>query len=462
MNKNMKKNILSFVAFLATTLLLGGVGGGLLTSCTSDEDPFFTATEDDAPRFLNTDIPEGKGGEMPVLTTIPRTTNFVFKVIVTPVNHTTITWFIDDEQVAQGDTIDTPLLAGEHLLKIVATTTKGLSTSRTCKVNVLAVDGDPVLASDGKSRWLTIGTTKTIDCTNVNSVSKVFIGKKQATNVAFANGRLTFDVPTMEEGAYMVSIEDATGMRYGCGLFTVSNDEYVDPGVKETVLWEGSTDINWGVSNVLLSPEVMAAVAVGTTIRLYYEIVDMPDGYHAMRITTNYWGDNAEDQVVAQFDLTEETPNPFEFTYTAANKEIVDSREGMLIVGYGYRLTKVVAVENVAPAEKNLWEGSTDINWGASNVLLSPEVMAAVAVGTTIRLYYEIVDMPDGYHAMRITTNYWGDNAEDQVVAQFDLTEETPNPFEFTYTAANKEIVDSREGMLIVGYGYKLTRITYE
>ena len=134
----------------------------------------------------------------------------------------------------------------------------------------------------------------------------------------------------------------------------------------------------------------------------------------------------------------------------------------MLIVGYGYRLTKVVAVENVAPAEKNLWEGSTDINWGASNVLLSPEVMAAVAVGTTIRLYYEIVDMPDGYHAMRITTNYWGDNAEDQVVAQFDLTEETPNPFEFTYTAANKEIVDSREGMLIVGYGYKLTRITYE
>ena len=95
----------------------------------------------------------------------------------------------------------------------------------------------------------------------------------------------------------MLSIEDATGMRYGCGIFTMSSEAYVDPGIKETTLWEGSVEINWG--------------------------------------------DNAEDQVVAQFDLTEETPNPFEFTYTEANKTIVDERGGMLIVGYGYRLTKV-------------------------------------------------------------------------------------------------------------------------
>ena len=30
-----------------------------------------------------------------------------------------------------------------------------------------------------------------------------------------------------------------------------------------------------------------------------------------------------------------------EFTYTEANKAIVDERGGMLIVGYGYRLSKV-------------------------------------------------------------------------------------------------------------------------
>jgi hypothetical protein len=325
---------------------------------------------------------------------------------------------------------------------------------------VLPAEGDPTLASDGKSRWLTIGTTKTIDCANATNVTKVYVGKQECSNVSFANGKLTFTVPNMAEGEYTVVIE-AEGACYGCGMFTVSNSEYVDPGVKETVLWEGSTNIDWGNANVTVSADALADVPVGTTIRLVYEIVDMPDGYHAMRITTPWWGDNAEDQIVAQFDLTADTPNPFEFTYTAANKAIVDERGGMLIVGYGYKLTKVVAVENVAPAETTLWEGSCDVIWGDSNVNISANDMADVPVGATMHVYYQMVDMADGYHAMRITTPWWGDNAEDQVVAQFDLTADTPNPFDFTYTEANKAIVDERGGMLLVGYGYRLTKVTF-
>jgi len=451
------KNPLTGLFMIVCSLLLNVA----LTSCSS-EDAHFTAGEDDAPRILNTDIPEGVGGEPGVIASIERTQNFTFDLIVTPARYTTVTWFIDDVQVAEGLSIDVPVLAGDHIVKIVATTTKGLSTSRICKLVVRPAEGDPALASDAKSRWLTIGETKTIECTNATSVAKVIVGTQEAANVAYANGMLTFTVPSMEEGEYPVIIEDASGTRYGCGLFTVSKDAYVDPGVKEITLWEGSTDINWGESNVLISPADMAEVPVGATIRVFYELVDMPDGYHAMRITTNWWGDNAEDQVVAQFDLTADTPNPYEFTYTEANKAIVDERDGMLIVGYGYKVTKVVAVESVAPAEQTLWEGSTDINWGESNVLIASADMAEVPVGAKIRLYYDIIDMPDGYHAMRITTNWWGDNAEDQVVAQFDLTADTPNPYEFTYTEANKAIVDERDGMLIVGYGYKVTKVTYE
>ena len=446
---------------ILTACLLCFSVAAVLTSC-SDDDPFFSASENDEPRILNTDIPEGKGGKPAVLTSIFRNENFKFSVIVTPVEYTTVKWYVDDVQVAEGLDIDVPLLAGNHTLKIVATTTQGKSVSRTCIVEVKALASDPTLATDAKSRWLTTGSTKTIKCTNATSVTKVFIGTQEATNVSFSNGEVTFDVPAMAEGEYQISIEDAEGNRFGCGVVTVSNDEYVEPGVKETVLWEGGTEINWGTSNVLISPETMASVPVGATISLVYELVDMPENYHAMRITTNKWGDEPEDQVVAQFDLKEDTPNPFEFTYTAANKEIVDSREGMLIVGYGYKLTKVIAREQSGPVEQSLWEGATEINWGTSNVLISPEDMAAVAVGAKVRLYYELVDMPENYHAMRITTNKWGDEPEDQVVAQFDLKEDTPNPFEFTYTAANKEIVDAREGMLIVGYGYKLTKVTVE
>ena len=446
------KNIFKYLA-----MFFVGCGLAATTACSSDEDPYFAVSEDDAPRILNTDIPEGENGEPGVILNIERTQNFEFEVVVTPVHYTTVKWYIDDEEVAEGLTINVPVLAGDHIVKIVATTTKGLSTSRTCKLVVRPAEGDPILASDGKSRWLTIGTTKTIDCANATSIKKVYIGKQEASNVSFANGKLTFDVPNMAEGEYTIVIEDESGTRYGCGLFTVSNEAYVDPGIKETVLWEGAVDINWGDANVLISNDELKDVAVGSIIRLEYEMIDAE--YHAMRITTPWWGDNAEDQIVAQFDVTAETPNPFEFTYTEANKAIVDERGGMLIVGFGYKLTKVVVVEGVAPAETTLWEGAIDINWGDANVNISKEDMASVPVGATMNIYFELFDAE--YHAMRITTPWWGDNDEDQIVAQFDVNADTPNPYTFTYTEANKAIVDERGGMLIVGFGYKLTKVTY-
>jgi len=330
------KNILHpFIAGAACCCLMAA-----LTACSSD-DPFFSAGEDDAPRILNTDIPQGTGGQPGQMANIERTQNFTYEAIVTPANYTTVTWYVDDDQVAEGLKIDMPLLAGDHIVKMVARTTKGLETSRTFKVVVRPAEGDPSLATDARSRWLTIGAAKTIECTNATGVTKVFVGKQEASNVSFADNQLTFTVPNMAEGEYMVSIADATGMRYGCGLFTVSKDDYVAPDVVEEVLWEGSQDINWGDSNVLIASTDMAGVPVGATILLYYEMADMPDGYHAMRITTSWWGDNPEDQVVPQFDLTADTPNPYEFTYTEANKAIVDERGGMLIVGYGYKATRV-------------------------------------------------------------------------------------------------------------------------
>ena len=155
----------------------------------------------------------------------------------------------------------------------------------------------------------------------------------------------------------------------------------VNVNAAEKTLWEGSKDINWGESNVLIASADMADVPVGAKITLSYELVDMPEHYHAMRITTNWWGDNPEDQVVAQFDLPAETPNTFVFTYTEANKAIVDVREGMLIVGYGYKLTKVVATyEGGEPATIDdldpvvLWQGEQEIDgWGAKCMVLNTE-----------------------------------------------------------------------------------------
>ena len=127
-------------------------------ACSSDDDPFFTADENDYPRILNTDIPEGTEGNPGVIATIERTQNFTFEVMVTPVNYTTVTWFIDGVQVAEGLTIDVPVRVGEHIVKIVARTTKGLETSRTCKLVVIPLATDPVPGNDIYDRLVKQGT----------------------------------------------------------------------------------------------------------------------------------------------------------------------------------------------------------------------------------------------------------------------------------------------------------------
>lgn len=438
-------------------LLLALVTAFTLTNCAEDNDSYFSAGEDDFPRILNTDIPETSGGEPSPLPAIYRNNNFHFEVVVTPVHYTTVTWFIDGENVYEGNTIDMPLLAGDYSVKIVATTTRGKQTWRNCTLSVLPLDGDPVLADDVKSRWMNPGTKVTINGENLDGITGMTIGGVPVTDFVNNGSSLTFTVPELADGDYQMVVESASG-RFGCGKTKVTVEKYREPGVVEVTLWEGETDINWGESNVLISAETMADIPVGTNIKFYYEMIDAE--YHAMRITTPSWGDNPEDNLVCQFDVTADTPVPFEFVYDEACKALVDGRGGMLIVGFGYKLTKVAYDKSAATVEKTLWEGSNVINWGESNVNITPDQMADVPVGTKIRLYYNVPDAE--YHAMRITTPSWGDNPEDNLVCQFDVTPDTPNPYEFIYTADCKKLVDGRGGMLIVGFGYELTKVTYE
>ena len=423
-------------------------------SCSEENNPFFTAGENDYPRILNTDIPEMSGGKPSDLPSVSRNQNFTFTAIVTPTEFTTVTWYIDGKLAHTGTSIDTMLLAGDYDVKIVATTTKGKETFRNCALSVVPLDGDPALANDAKSRWLNPGKEATITGTNIGNVTALYIGDVKVTDFVNNGGSISFRIPELAEGNYKVTIETANG-KYGAGNFTISNEKYVAPGVEEVTLWEGSKIINWGDANVQIAKDLMESVPVGTKIKLYYNSVDAE--YHAMRITTPSWGDNPEDNLVGQFDITATTPNPFEFEYTAACKDLVDNRNAMLIVGFGYELTKVT-YEREAPSETTLWEGDCTIDWGDSNVKVEKDLLADAKVGSKICIYYEMVDAE--YHAMRITTPSWGDNPEDNLVGQFDITATTPNPFEFEYTAACKDLVDTRAGMLIVGFGYKLKKVT--
>lgn len=307
------------------------------TACSSDEDPFFTASEDDIPRILNTDIPEGKNGEPASLPSIERTTNFTLDLIVTPVHYTTVTWFIDDVQVAEGLSIDVPVQAGNHLVKVVATTNKGLSTYRLLTLNVRPGAEDPYPAGkDIHEKLVKPGTIATIHGVNMSKVAKVIIGGQtvDATYNA-ADDCIEYTVPSLPDGVYPLQFVDDSGFVYGGGTIELNeNPEYPVP--TEMTLLEGNFVIDWDAAICHLTSEMMANIPVGAIIRIYYEVPEAE--YHNLRIITSWWTDVPGG---AQIDVTDETPNPFVLNYTEEFKDLVTAQDGMSCVGFGYTVTKI-------------------------------------------------------------------------------------------------------------------------
>lgn len=88
MNKTMKqykgKVLKAMMMLLAVGFALAGTS--TLSSCSSDDEPYFTASEDDNPRILNTDLADSQ---------IDRKTNYKLEIKVTPAHYTTVTWLLD-------------------------------------------------------------------------------------------------------------------------------------------------------------------------------------------------------------------------------------------------------------------------------------------------------------------------------------------------------------------------------
>ena len=456
----MKKNFAKYLVYMLTILPIAGVGGGLLTSC-ANQDPFITAGPDDTPRFLAPSSIEGN-----VQTSVSQTREEVFnmEVVVTPAKYTTIEWIADGHVLETGTTFNSQFEAGNYDLMIKATTQAGKEAYRIVKLSVSALAEDPSFNNKEKNRWLNPGQPLTIAGKNLTDVNSLIFTPVIEEETRLANEPIEVSCvgsedgksvavtlpEDMTEGSYRVSAVDGEAVRYGLGLVTVSNERYVDPDVEQKFLWEGSQVINWGDSNVRLTAEQLADVPVGTTLYINYTVPEAE--YHAMRITTDRW----DYEIVPQFDITGETPNPFAFEYTAEIQQKIQEEGAMLIVGFGYEIQGVYYEAASPNAETVLWEEDPIvINWGDSNLHLTADQLASVQPGATIRVYFESIEAE--YHAMRITSNPW----DYDYVTQFDIIEGTPNPYEFTFTAEHQQMAQEKEGMLVVGFGYKLLKVSF-
>lgn len=325
----MGKVLKSWMMLFAISFALAGTA--TLSSCSSDDEPYFTVSEDDDPRILNTDLADSK---------IDRKTNYKLEIKVTPVHYTTVTWLLDGTQIAEGNTIDQTLPVGNHELKIVATTTKGKSTSRTLKVTVTPAADDPALGTNAVELWVAPGAETTIHkCKNLGTVTKVMVGGKEVAFEVLEEGTaLKLTAPTgLENGDYDITLVDGEGNQFSGGTIKVTTEPR--PSMENT-LWEGHHYVSWDLGDGdpnknfnLITKDQVAKWKEGQTLRVYCSMKD-DDAYHQIKLATAWWTD-----LTSPYEFGEGNVVKFELTQDTLDK--MAAEDGFICVGHGYYVDKV-------------------------------------------------------------------------------------------------------------------------
>lgn len=329
MNKTMKqykgKVLKAMMMLLAVGFALAGTS--TLSSCSSDDEPYFTVSEDDNPRILNTDLADSK---------IDRKTNYKLEIKVTPVHYTTVTWLLDGTKIAEGTTIDQPLPIGNHELKIVATTTKGKSTSRTLKVTVTPAADDPALGTNASELWVAPGAETTIHkCKNLGIVAKVMVGGKDVAFEVLEEGTaLKLTAPTgLENGDYDITLVDGEDNQFSGGKIKVTTEPR--PSMENT-LWEGEFSVTWDTPFDALKDTFLSKVKAGTILRVYV------DGKGKGTAATSWWNNILTGKGDPERgDIPVDGPATWKFELTDLSIQLLTEQQGLFIVGDGYTVKKV-------------------------------------------------------------------------------------------------------------------------
>lgn len=322
----MGKVLKSWMMLFAISFALAGTA--TLSSCSSDDDPYFTVSEDDDPRILNTDLVDDSK--------IDRKTNYKLEIKVTPVHYTTVTWLLDGTQIYEGTTIDQTLPVGNHELKIVATTTKGKSTSRTLKVTVTPAADDPALGTNASELWVAPGAETTIHkCKNLGIVAKVMVGGKDVAFEVLEEGTaLKLTAPTgLENGDYDITLVDGEGNQFPGGTIKVTTEPR--PSM-ETTLWEGEFAVTWDTPFKDLKDTFLSKVKAGTILRVYV------DGKGQGTAATSWWNNILTGKGDPERgDIPVDGPATWKFELTDLSIQLLTEQQGLFIVGDGYTVKKV-------------------------------------------------------------------------------------------------------------------------
>ena len=408
------KNIMLLIAMAAATILTG---------C-QPEAPFDTQSPDDAPLILTPYNESGTGTFTYDL--VNPDTPLYDSVTVTPSKYTTINWYLDKYLVYTGTKIDMCFPAGNYNLTIEAVTQAGLRTERTGTVTVHPYDYDPYSAAPAAGRHIAPDVETTIEGQNLSKAKAIVIANDifgsevvhTITPTYQEDGFLKFILPDTEDGTYFLLLQDADGKLYGADNIDVHNGAVALAGFAEMPAGN-----EWVITGVNLQKVAKVKVAD-------IEITDL-------QVTDN------------SVTLTAPALEVGEYALSMFNE---DGSAVLFITNEG----AVEQVKTIVPSETTIWTGPVTIDWNADLVKVEASAMAAVPMGATIYVYFEVPEAE--YHAMRVTTPWW----DYDFLPQVDGMEGQPNPYSFTYEAAGKEAVDRTGAMSVVGFGLTITKITFK
>ena len=392
----------------------------LFTSCSKDEEAFYTVSENDSPRILNTDFPDGGFS-------INRDANLKFEVLVTPADYTTVKWYADGKEEYVGNTIDKAFEAGEYTLKILAVTTQGKETSRTMSLKVKPLADDPVAEEKVAERLQSPGAAAKVSGSNLSKITAVSVNGIVAKVTSNADNYIEYIVPDgLADGQYRISLIDGENNSFGGGRITITSNATVS-----------KTDFSAKSGGKLELPGCKLSDVQTVTINgMDCGIVSKEDA-----------------KVVVNVPELEEGTYEVKATTISGGKVKFLGDDG---------LVEVASVKITLIPETILWEGKHEVDWGTiwedKDGTVTAKLKQEATVGYTLRLY---VKRTDTEYAMGCAAVNWADivkggtdpNRGDVMISFEDAY------IDFVLTAKSFELLNGGN-LQVVGHGFDLTKMS--
>lgn len=401
-----------------------------LIACT-EETPFSTATENDDPRILDPLFPDRVNDELPVVSNISRDANFSMTLTVTPADYTTVTWFIDGEEIQTGKEIDLALKAGTYHLKVTATTSIGKSTYREGLIQVNPLAADPWATEISFERIITTGAKAQLYGNNLDKVNSIVIGGKTATDIAYTengeNSYIEYTVPEgLADGTYRIILVDSGGNEYGGNKVTVTSDALITAGSERT-----TANSEWVMTGINLN-QIESFTFGGQTVSSFIR------------------------QSETEIAITCPSLEDGEYALTGRT---TSGKEVMFYTTAGNITEQTVVVSS----ERVLWEGHHYVSWDLPDDnpnktfnLIGKDVFASIKAGAVLSIYYS-ANSADEYHQLRTTTGWWNDLPGTAVI---EFQEDGVKQVQLTQEVLDK--IQTEDGFLCIGHGYYVDRISVQ